>query len=145
MESAVYNMVFCIRDLLHLCLFFVVCLCVRTFRRQNSSCWLPADSLSELNFAGEMKSFVPAMQGVQSNTGHGLDSASLVLGLRVLRGRRCGCPEHLPVPSGRPHPCPWGDAPAQRSPWCLPLKGWCNLEPSESQGLAFISAVGTKH
>lgn len=29
--------------------------------------------------------------------------------------------------------------------WCLPLKDWSNLEPPESQGLAFISAVGTEH
>lgn len=26
-----------------------------------------------------------------------------------------------------------------------PLKGWCNLEPSESQGLAFLSAAGPEH
>lgn len=90
-----------------------------------------------------------------------LDSPRLLLGVHVL-GEGCGCPEHLLVPSGIHSPAPgamlWSPAGASipahipalipaltAFAWCFSLKGWSDLEPPESQGLAFISAVGTEH
>lgn len=65
--------------------------------------------LQRAELCRRMGAFAPAMQSVQSNRDHSLDAPGLVLGVHVL-GEGCGCPEHLLVPGGYPHPCPWGNA-----------------------------------
>lgn len=118
--------------------YFLLCLCVPLPRAAPGSC-------SELSLAGGWEPLLqPCRCAEEQGPWFGFTQTGPE---RACVGEGCGCPEHLLVPSGHPHPCPRGGplSPAgahipptshpHPSPHnlCLvpPFEG---LEPPESQG-----------